>query len=504
METANKRPFAGFITFVIALAIYLLTMPHDLTWTHFGGDGGELITASLTLGVPHPPGYPTYVLLGKLFSMLPGDTAVFKFHLFSAISTALAAAILTQTAFVFNQPQRARRAQRKSEQTSSPFEGGGWGKGEKNIRFVFVAISAGLLFAFTPLVWGQAIIAEVYALNVLLVSLVLWALLTKRPCWLVGLLLGLAITTHLTSFFLLPVAIFSILKREGTVKQGMATPCPYIMLLFVGVGLLPFLLLPILARGNSPIVWGDQTTLRGWWWLVSGEIYQPNQFAFAQINYAQKAQDWLSQLTWSSSLLILLAIPFALKNARSHASSPHPLIPSSLLATAVFYLFYAFTNDTNDSVVLILPAIFILCLLIVPTLAQLERFALALPLFLLLLNFNAMNLRDDPGIRPYAEQLLSTVPDNAVLITDGDPALFALWYLHFGAGQRTDVAIVDNHLFAFDWYRTRLQQTYPDLVVPQEDDLQKLQTEQGQKRPFCQVNITHEDPPDITNSCAED
>lgn len=500
METVNRRFFAGLATFVIALSVYLLTMPRDLTWAHFGGDGGELITASLTLGVPHPPGYPTYVLLGKLLSLLPGNTAVFKFHLLSAISTALAAALLTLTAFVFYQPQKARRTQKKRDQTPSPSKGEGWGEGA-------AAISAGLLFAFTPLVWGQAIIAEVYALNVLLVALVLWALLTKRPCWLVGLLLGLAVTTHLTSLFLLPAVFIILIKRKG-----MASPCPYVGLLFFAVGLLPFLLLPILAQGDSPIVWSDPTTVRGWWWLVSGAIYQPNQFAFTQINFIQRAQDWLTQLTWSSSILLFLAIPFALKNTLPRPSSPHllispsphPLIPSSLLATAVFYLLYACTNNTTDAIVLILPAIFILCLLIVPTLAQLERLALTLPLLLLLLNFNTMNLRDDPGIRPYAEQLLTNVPANAVLITDGDPALFALWYLHFGEGQRTDVSIVDNHLFAFDWYRTRLQQTYPDLVIPQEDDLQKLQTVQVQQRPFCQVNITPETPPTITNSCAED
>jgi hypothetical protein len=44
---------------LLVLAIYLPTVPRDLTWLAHSGDGGELITAAVTLGVPHPPGYPT-------------------------------------------------------------------------------------------------------------------------------------------------------------------------------------------------------------------------------------------------------------------------------------------------------------------------------------------------------------------------------------------------------------------------------------------------------------
>jgi len=51
------------VTFFGVLFVYILSMPTDLTWSYFGGDGGEIITASFTLGIPHPPGYPTYALM---------------------------------------------------------------------------------------------------------------------------------------------------------------------------------------------------------------------------------------------------------------------------------------------------------------------------------------------------------------------------------------------------------------------------------------------------------
>ena len=55
------------------------------------GDSGELVAAVHTLGIPHPSGYPLYVLLGKLFSMaLPIGSIAFRMSLFSAVCAAAA------------------------------------------------------------------------------------------------------------------------------------------------------------------------------------------------------------------------------------------------------------------------------------------------------------------------------------------------------------------------------------------------------------------------------
>ena len=54
-------------SFLVPFVVYWRTMCPAL----YIGDGGDFITASHTLGVPHPPGYPLYTLLGKLFLLLP-------------------------------------------------------------------------------------------------------------------------------------------------------------------------------------------------------------------------------------------------------------------------------------------------------------------------------------------------------------------------------------------------------------------------------------------------
>ncbi|MCK4232701.1 DUF2723 domain-containing protein, partial [candidate division WOR-3 bacterium] len=58
---------AAGIIFIAALVIYLLTVsPTVAFW-----DVGEFIACSANLGVPHPPGTPLYVLIGRIFSLIP-------------------------------------------------------------------------------------------------------------------------------------------------------------------------------------------------------------------------------------------------------------------------------------------------------------------------------------------------------------------------------------------------------------------------------------------------
>src|SRR5213593_4085674 len=62
------------------------------------GDSGELVTAVHLLGIPHPSGYPLYVLLGKLWTVLvPAGSIAFRMSLFSAAAGATACGIVLRT-----------------------------------------------------------------------------------------------------------------------------------------------------------------------------------------------------------------------------------------------------------------------------------------------------------------------------------------------------------------------------------------------------------------------
>ncbi|HEU5314739.1 MAG TPA: DUF2723 domain-containing protein, partial [Chloroflexota bacterium] len=79
---------AGMVA-VVAFAIYLRTlMPSTGFW-----DTGEAQTVPPTLSIFHPTGFPTYALLGWLWSQLPIGEVAFRMNLLSAVMVALAAGL---------------------------------------------------------------------------------------------------------------------------------------------------------------------------------------------------------------------------------------------------------------------------------------------------------------------------------------------------------------------------------------------------------------------------
>ena len=450
-------PLAALTT-AATLGVYAPTVARDLSWAGAATDGGDLITASFSLGVPHPPGYPTYVVLGKLFSLLPLGTVAFRYNLFSAVCAALAVGLLAAAVRVH------------------------WGR---RVRPV-VAAAAALGLAGLPLVWSQAVVAEVYALNLLLVAAFVLAWISRVPTVGVGLLLGLAVTAHPTSLLLMPAALLGTERGRARLLAGLA------------VGLLPLLLLPWLARGDSPVVWGQPDTLGGWWWLVSGRLYAANlRLPFDGPRLA--------------SLLRALALgPAALAVGRVNLVGQSADVASAttgrarrtrlMAATTVLYVLFALFYTTPDAAVLLLPALLLLALLLAPQLERLGAFSLALPLGLAVVGLISQAGATGPSPRALATAALDAAPPQAVLLTPGDRSLFTLWYFHHVEGLRPDVDIVDANLLAFDWYRARLAAQQPDLFVPAADDFAAFEHSNALARPVCTVSLAVAPP---TVSCNE-
>lgn len=448
-KLSSRRVMWG--TAVLTFLLYWLTMPRDLTWQSFSGDGGELITVAVTLGVPHPPGYPTYVLLGKLISFLPVEPVAYRFHLLSALCVAGAASLVTATTLKLRPDEDA-----------------------SDNRSLLLASVPGLLFAFSTLVWQQAVVAEVYALNLLLVAAFLWALLGERPSLFTGYLLGLCFTTHLTSLFLLPLTLLlTPAKTWGKLALGTA------------VGASPYLLLPLLARQGSPVIWGDPTTLAGWWWLVSAKIYQPNQFGLPLAQVWPRLSSWLPEFGLQLGVGgwgILVWYGRSLQQKRW----------LGLVGTAVFYLIYAIFYNTQDAIVLTVPAWLMLSLCLIPSLSTAGHWAAMLPVIAILLHLFGQVGVNIHNVRAQALSILEIAPPNAVIITSGDPDIFSLWYFHHVEENREDIILVDDQLFAFDWYRKNLQQHQPTLRALEEDNLSLFETINATKHVICRAGFLPE------------
>lgn len=451
------RPLAaGILTAAAALIVYYLTAAPDLTWAYAGADGGELITAAVTLGVPHPPGYPLYILVGKLASYLPFEPVARRFNLLSALCMASSAAILALLT--------AALALRHKQ--------GG------PARALSAGLFAGATFAFLPLVWQQALIAEVYALNMVMVSALLYLTL-RRPVGkhrelAVGILLGLALTTHLTSLFLIPIVLANLRPRTWT-RFCLGT----------ALGLTLFLLLPLLATTGSPVIWGEPQAASGWWWLVTAEIYHPNVLALPLARLPHRLLLWASESSlWIAATLLLLSLLCAHPVVHRHKKGA-----AAAVVTLALYLLYALGYDAPDSLVLTLPALGLVCAAAGFALASRAPWLLLLPVTLLVLNFSAIDLSERNDARTLSESTLREAPLDSIVLTSGDQATFTLWYLQHVEGQREDLVIIDGDLFAFDWYRERLATHHPGIAGLDRDDLPRLRRLNEKARPWCELRF---------------
>ena len=193
-------PLAG----LAALVLYARTLAPGLTWAHHAADGGDLLAAALVGGVPHPSGYPTYqLLLRTAIALFPGEPARAGNWL-SALCAAAAVALCADLA--------GRMLARIDPRGAAP----GWSG--------LAALAAALTWAASPILWGQAVVTEVYALNALTVVGLLWLLWRWREAvdagtlgqrkwpegwpWLAGAgaVLGLGLGNHLTLLLMLPGA----------------------------------------------------------------------------------------------------------------------------------------------------------------------------------------------------------------------------------------------------------------------------------------------------------
>lgn len=238
---------------VLLFAVYAL----GASPTIYVGDSGELVTAVHLLGIPHPSGYPLYVMLGKLWTLLvPAGSIAHRMSLFSAACAAAACGILYLTG-------RAMRLRRGA------------------------ALLGALLLAYGPSFWSQANIQRVYALNALFVVLATAALWRwhalrggafapgrepDRPAaradpradrWLVVVFLiaGLGATNHLfMGAFAACVGVFALLRAPDIIRRPR-------ILAFSGAaftaGLLPYLYLPLRSMAGPRLDWGNPETLEG-------------------------------------------------------------------------------------------------------------------------------------------------------------------------------------------------------------------------------------------------
>lgn len=426
----------GFFCAAVLLAIYGATLAPSLTWAHYGADGGDLATA-VTLGrLPHPPGFPTYLLLGTLFVRLPWRDPAWRLNLMSAAAAAGAAALIAAAAWRLAGDEKGAR--------DSGFGGG------------HAALCAGLCLGLAPLFWSQAVIAEVYALAALFSALTTALALYHGPAWALGLSWGLGLGVHPTLLFLAPVVWAGTAGEKRARRLAQAGLCA-----MLGCGLMygPALL----AWSRAPSPWGNVSTLAGWWTLVSGRLYRGYLFALPLADYPRRLLAW-------AGLLIRQFTPLGAALAGwgwARLWRTRRALATALALSLAVFSFYAIGYNTTDSLVYLTPALALPALCLAAGLAQAARWLnrrlrrgvwllLLLPLLQGTLFWGQMDLSDDREATVWAKQTLQGAPPQAVIVTAQDAYTFALWYAHEALGERPDVTVLDRDLWGWEAYRVRM------------------------------------------------
>lgn len=474
---------APVLVFGVALAIYAATAPPGLSWAHASADGGDLITAARVRGVPHPSGYPTWTLLAALFSAWPAGTLAWRATLLSVVSGATAAALVAATVPWLLPTERITGLQPGRRLSSTAGEP----SPRRSPPAVLVlsqapAVIAGLALATVPLFWGQATVAEVYALHACLAAAALWALLRwhaggdRRWAAAGGLFLGLGLGNHLTTVWLLPAA--AILLWAGGGQSGRPATRLRAFVIFtaaLAAGLLVYLYLPLAAAGDPPVNWGNPQTLHGLWWLVSGQLYRAYVLAVGWPDALGRLAGWSAEL-WRSFLpwgvaAALLGLATLFQRQRA--------VAAALLTSLLLGLIWAIGYDTSDSLFSLLPGWVILALgvgvgvaVVLDWLAEHSVRAattaalagVALVLLSGLLHWPQQNLRSDRAAEQFYREVLQHVQPGAVVLSAGDQATFALWYGRYGLGLRPDVALVSRDLWPLASYRATVASQHPALA----------------------------------------
>jgi hypothetical protein len=445
----------GGLLAICVLALYVWLAPT----TFVDGDNAEFSALSVLGGAAHPPGYPLYVLWLRALSWLPGASPAHT----AAIATALlgAGAILMLHA--------ACRA---------------WGARP------LAATCACALFAVSPVVMTMHTEAEVFALNDLLVAAVLWLAADRGPlrggarAAALGLVAGLALSNQLTCVLIAPLGLYGIGRAFVEARwKALALAVAGVV-----VGMTPYLYL--LAAPATQASWGSASGLGDVIDMFLRRDYGGPTSFYASGHAAPGAHLVALLGTLGRAWLWLpLAIGVATLAVRAtRVREGERRLPWILLAIAIIaagpVLALRFNTEADGLGLYVVERFHILPALLfaIPIavglgelaarapaeIAKLSRAGSVIAPTLGLVAVAALSLghvqsAHAPTYERYSRNVLDTLPQRAVVLTQEDEIYFGGAYLQRVMDRRPDVTIVNWALLVLPWYRRRVE---PWGIVP--------------------------------------
>lgn len=416
----------------------------------WGGDSGDLVTAAYLGGVPHPPGYPLYTALGFIVSHIPTSTVAWRMGLLSSLPHAAAATLVFLLVW-------------------------------KITRKVVPGLFASLVLVGNYLFFLYSVTPEVFALFDLFLIGLTYLVYQKRYFW-ASLVFGLGLSHHHVILFFIPALFYWMFKvKKFTI---------YYVLFTIG-GLFPYLYIPIAARGDAIINWDRAVDLSSFIRLVTRADYGSfvssgfygSQLVERIIQVKTYIQFLVLDVHWIGIGLAALGWYWLWRRERNFAVG---------VALALFFLgpvfyFYAsfpivnrFTLGTYER--FLLPTYLFLAILIGLGMEQVVQFSIwrkplvqflfVTMLFLYPLTSLGMTtwrfwgLQTDRTAEFLAKDILTSVPQDAILLMQRDTPLFSTQYTRYVLGIRPDITLIHTSRLPSSDYPGVLATVFPELSIP--------------------------------------
>jgi tetratricopeptide (TPR) repeat protein len=410
------------LTLLASLIAYLYTVCP----TVYAGDSGDLITASYVSGNAHPTGYPLYLVLGRLFSLLPLGGVAFRYNLMSVFFGVFSAGL----AFLIV------RLLTKSD---------------------VAGVGGGLLVALSKAIWDQATVAEVYMMHGFFTVLCVYAVLmwrkSKSVWWMRCFLLsfGLSLTNHVSMVVYAPAYAYLILSgnEKRLRKYDWGRLLPY------GVTpLLLYLYVPLAALGNPAYNWGKPDTLGRFTQHVGASMHRSNYFF--TLTFSQLTGRLMELIGFCASQFHVagLLVPFGIYH---RGGRERVFLGFTGLLLGLDFFYALFLNDVSISITpFLMPSIMVFGLwggvgldVVFKRLRMAKGPAyqfVCVALVVAVLAGANLHESDKSGnylAYDYGMNMLRTVEDDAIIFAHDDNSAFPLYYLTLVEGVKPGVTVIE-------------------------------------------------------------
>lgn len=459
-------PSIGRLTVVVGIVVaiagvlYFFTAARDIVT----GDTTELIIAAATLGVAHPPGYPLFTMLGHLFSLLPIGPMPFRVNVLSGVCDSLTVGVVFLTGLRWSRSHLA-------------------------------AATGALILALNPLFWSWSLVAEVFPLNNLLASVliyvvVIWHESPERIGVLAAaaFIAGLALTNHHTIVLLGPPVCLVLWQRRRVFQKQ-----PRVFVICAAIfflGLLPYAYILWTAARHPAYNWGGVSSLGDLFAVVTRQSYGTFHLAGTS-HQGGSALDRVLALGVAFGAVMGLLSVLGLVRAYRHCRWYFWFSLLALICTGPLFAMITNLNLANTpQTLLILERFFLLPEVVAAPLLSLGIVAIAkmlgsyapklqvqaLPMVMgvfaiilavsLLKNYRHVDQSANHVARVYAEDVFRTIEPNTILLATGDGLSLPLLYMDVVERTRPDVTFILPLLLPADWYVRQLRERHPAFVVP--------------------------------------